>query len=64
MTDPLITKDGEVYFHELKTSCKEGEHDWTGKPYERECEGGSFESGATCAKCGIEFGHWALHNFD
>lgn len=53
-----------VVVHELKTTCKEGEHDWSGPGYERECYGGGYEGGATCAKCGMEFGHFALHTFD
>jgi hypothetical protein len=60
----LKVSEQEVFVHELKTTCQEGDHDWSGPGYERECEGGGFESGATCAKCGMEFGHWALFNFD
>lgn len=44
--------------------CKDGEHDWSGPPYERATEGGGSEGGATCAKCGMEFGHFAIWAFD
>lgn len=53
-----------VTIHELKLSCKDGEHDWSGPGYEHVHEGGSVESGCTCAKCGMEFGHFMLHTFD
>jgi hypothetical protein len=49
-------------FH-CTTECSDGgEHDWSGEPYERETDGGGAESGVTCAKCGMEYGHWALFN--
>jgi len=50
--------------HVTSTHCVAGEHDWTGPGIERELPGGGFELSATCAKCGIEFGHWALFNLD
>lgn len=42
----------------------DAEHDWTGPGYERTTPEGGHEAGATCAKCGMEFGHFALWTFD
>jgi hypothetical protein len=53
-----------VTMHVCSTACAEGEHDWNGPEYRRETAGGGEECGATCAKCGMEFGHWALFNLD
>ena len=59
-----MENEKQVTVHVCTTQCSDGEHDWSGPGYERECEGGGSEGGATCAKCGMEFGHWALFNFD
>lgn len=59
-----MSEELEVTVHVCTTQCKDGEHDWSGPWYERKTAGGGGEGGATCAKCGIEFGNWALHNLD
>lgn len=49
-----------VTFHRTCMACVNDEdHDWSGPVVERE-----GESTSTCAKCGIEFGHWALFSMD
>lgn len=57
-----LLKEGNArVVHVLKTTCTEGEHKWDGTPYVSE---DGLESGATCSKCGMPFGHYALHTFD
>lgn len=53
-----------VIVHVCTTRCAEGEHDWSGPVVERTLPGGGGESTATCAKCAMEFGHWALFNLE